>query len=201
MIAGLVATHGYWFVGLMVGLESMGIPVPGETALVTAALYAGTTHNLDIRLVLLVAAFGAIMGDNAGYWIGRRYGHDFLIRHRRLLRATPDRIMLGQYLFLRHGGKVVFFGRFIAVLRTLSALLAGVNLMPWRRFLVFNALGGVVWTAVFGIGAYAFGEQIEALEGPVAWLGIGVAIAAGLGGIWFARRHEAGLLRRAQEDR
>ena len=127
---------------------------PGETALVTAAVYAGATHNLNIAMVILAAITGAIVGDNIGFLVGRQFGYRLLLRHGSLFRLTTARIKLGQFLFLRHGGKMVFFGRFIAVLRALAALLAGVNCMAWPRFLIFNAAGGIVWAGGYGTLAY-----------------------------------------------
>jgi membrane protein DedA with SNARE-associated domain len=112
------------------------------------------------------------------------------MRHRAKLGLTTRRLKLGQYLFLRHGGKVVFFGRFVAVLRALAALLAGINCMDWRRFLLFNALGAIVWAGTYGIGAYAFGEK---LASALSSAGIALAIAAGAavaGGLVLARRYE-----------
>jgi len=199
MLTDLILTHGYWVVAAIVGLESMGIPLPGETTLVTAGIYAGTTHHLKIELVIAAAAVGAIAGDNLGFWIGRRFGYDFALRHSRLLRLTTARVTIGRYLFHRHGGKVVFFGRFLAGLRTLSALLAGINWMPWRRFLWFNVAGGIVWANVFGVSAYFFGRQLEDIRGPMSIVGLIVAIAAGAGGFWFARRYEAQLNAKAAQ--
>ena len=130
----LIATYGYWAVGVIVALESMGIPLPGETVLVLAALYAGGHHDLNIWGIIASAAIGAILGDNVGYLLGRELGYRLLRRYGRYVGLTDTRIKLGQYLFLRHGGKVVFFGRFIAVLRVLAAFLAGANRMDWRLF-------------------------------------------------------------------
>jgi len=189
----LVTTHGYWVVALIVGLESMGLPLPGETTLVTAAIYAATTDRLNIWIVIAAAAAGAIAGDAAGYWIGRAFGHRFLLRHGARLHMTPRRIKLGQYLFQRHGGKVVFFGRFFAVLRALAALLAGINYMDWRRFLFFNVSGGIVWAVVFGLSAYELGEQLEQLRRPAAVVVSILAILAAALGFWFVRRHETAL--------
>ena len=189
----LIAEHGYLLVSTIVALESMGLPLPGETTLITAAIFAGTTHRLDIRIVIAAAAAGAIAGDNLGYWLGHRFGHDLLIRHGRLVRIDASRIKLGEYLFARHGGKVVFFGRFVAVLRALAGLLAGVNGMQWERFLVFNALGGIVWAVVFGGAAYSLGEQVERLRAPFAFASLAAAALAFVGGAWFLRRHEATL--------
>jgi membrane protein DedA with SNARE-associated domain len=198
-LANLVALHGYWVVATVVALESMGLPMPGETMLVTAAIYAGTTHRLNIGLVLAAAAVGAILGDNVGYWLGREFGYRLLVRYGPLLRISTPRIKLGQYLFYRHGGKVVFFGRFIAILRAIAALLAGTNCMPWRRFLFFNATGGIVWAAAYGMAAYAAGEYIVRLKGQVAFTGLVLAVTAAVVAFRFVRRHEAALERKAEE--
>src|SRR3954471_19894482 len=141
-LPAVIAAHGYPIIAVIIGLESMGLPLPGETTLVTAAIYAGTTHGLEIGPVIAAAAFGAIAGDAAGFWIGRWCGHALIARHGHRIRLTPERLAAGQYPFNKHGGAVVFFGRFIALLRTLAALLAGLNGMEWRRFLMFNAAGG-----------------------------------------------------------
>jgi len=192
-LTDLIATHGYWFVGTVIALESMGLPLPGETVLVTAGIYAGTTHELDIAVLVAAAAIGATLGDNVGFWVGRRFGYRLLIRHGDRVGLTVRRIKLGQFIFERHGGTVVFFGRFIALLRVLAALLAGVNCMRWWRFLFFNAVGGVTWAAVFGLGAYAFGEQVHRLSTPMAFASFVVATLGALGAMWFVRRHEAAL--------
>jgi membrane protein DedA with SNARE-associated domain len=194
----LIASNGYWVVATVVALESMGIPVPGETTLVTAAIYAGTTRRLDIWLVIAAAAAGAIAGDNVGYLLGRRFGLRLLLRYGPLLRIGTPRIKLGRYLFYRHGGKVVFFGRFIAILRALAAILAGINCMAWRRFLFFNATGGVVWAAAYGLGAYEAGAYVETLSGKAGFLIAALAVVGIGAGLWFVRRHEAELERRAE---
>src|SRR6266702_3123079 len=139
----LVSAHGYWAVALIVGLESMGLPLPGETILVLAAIYAATEPSFNVWGVIAVAAFGAIVGDNAGYWLGLRYGYALLLRYGEHIGMFEARIKLGQYLYLKHGAKVVFLGRFVALLRILAAFLSGVNRMPWRAFLIANASGGM----------------------------------------------------------
>ncbi len=159
-VTQMIGQYGYGAVALAVGIESIGIPFPGETMLIAAAVYAGSTHQLSVTLVVVAAAAGAIMGDNIGFWIGREFGFRFLLRYGRYVRVTEPRIKLGQYLFLRHGGKVVFFGRFVAVLRALAAALAGTNRMSWLRFLAFNAAGGIAWATIYGFGAYLLGQQI-----------------------------------------
>ena len=142
--------------------------MPGETALVTAALYAGSTHQIGIASVVLVAAMAAIIGDNIGYLIGRSIGIRLVVRYGGYVRLNEPRLKVGQYLFLRHGGKIVFFGRFVAFLRTFAALLAGVNRMSWPHFLIMNALGGICWASLFGGGAYLFGEQMKRVPGRSA---------------------------------
>src|ERR1700722_6819925 len=148
----------------------MGLPAPVETALVSAALYAQRTQQLDISAVVLVAAAAAITGDNIGYLIGRSIGIRLVARYGRYVRLNEPRLKVGQYLFLRHGGKIVFFGRFVAFLRTYAALLAGINRMSWPHFLIMNALGGICWATLFGGGAYLFGAQMKRVAGPVSLL-------------------------------
>jgi len=193
----LLATYGYLAVFVFVGIESIGVPVPGETMLVTAAIYAGTTGRLSIFWVIVASAAGAIVGDNIGYLIGRTGGYRLLRRYGRYIRLEEDRLRLGQYLFHKHGPKVVFFGRFISVLRIFAAFLAGVNRMHWRLFLIFNAAGGIIWSTLYGVGAYRLGQQLLRLSGRIdlvlAIIGVGVIIAA----IVFLRRNEARLQREA----
>jgi membrane protein DedA with SNARE-associated domain len=176
----------------------MGIPVPGETALVTAALYAGSTHLIGITSVVLVAATAAIIGDNIGYLVGRSIGIRLVVRYGRRVGLNESRLKVGQYLFLRHGGKIVFFGRFIAFLRAFAALLAGINRMPWTHFLIMNALGGICWASLFGTGAYLFGEQLNRVAGPVRLLLLAAVIGLVAAGIFFFRRHEKELEQRAE---
>jgi membrane protein DedA with SNARE-associated domain len=149
----LVSVHGYWVVALIVGLESVGLPLPGETILVLAAIYAASEPSFNIWVLIVVAAFGAIIGDNVGYWLGSRYGYALLLRYGERIGMFEARIKLGQYLYLKHGAKVVFLGRFVALLRILAAFLAGLNRMPWRAFLTANATGGVIWAAVSVLAA------------------------------------------------
>jgi membrane protein DedA with SNARE-associated domain len=197
-LSHLVSHYGYAAIAGVVGLESMGVPLPGETMLVLSAVYAATHSDLNIAGVIGAAALGAIVGDNVGYWLGREFGYPLLLRYGSYVGLTETRIKLGQYLFLRHGGKVVFFGRFIAVLRVLAAFLAGVNRMEWKSFLFANAAGGVLWSLVYGFGAYMFGTALLHTARPVT---IALAIA-GLVIVFLAMRyvrsHELELERRAE---
>src|SRR5947209_9791585 len=186
----LLTTYGYWAVLVFVGIESVGIPFPGETMLLIAAIYAGTTHRLSIPLVIVAAASGAILGDNIGFWIGREGGYRLLRRYGRYIRLDERKLKLGQYLFRKHGGKVVFFGRFIAVLRAFAAFLAGVNHMRWPRFLLFNALGGIVWATLYGMGGYLLGNNIHRLTGTVGTITIILAVIIIIAFFVFLRRNE-----------
>ena len=138
----LLSVYGYWAVLVAVGIESTGIPFPGETTLLVAAVYAGSAHRLSIVGVIAAAAAGAILGDNLGFWVGREGGFRLLCRYGPYLRLDERQLKLGQYLFRQHGAKVVFLGRFVAVLRAWAAVLAGTNRMPWACFLPYNAAGG-----------------------------------------------------------
>jgi membrane protein DedA with SNARE-associated domain len=186
----LVSTHGYWFVALIVGLESVGLPLPGETALVLAAIYAASDPSFNIWVLIAVTAFGAIVGDNIGYWLGSRHGYALLLRYGDRIGMFEARIKLGQYLFLKHGAKVVFLGRFVALLRIVAAFLAGVNRMPWRAFLIANASGGIIWAAVFGIGGYFFGKLLLQLHHALAPIVFALALAAFFGCGYLIRRYE-----------
>lgn len=197
-VQDLIQAYGLWVVFGIVMLESMGLPLPGETALVTASLYSASTHQISILSVVIAAALAAIIGDNLGYLIGRSIGLRFLVKYGHHVGINERRLKLGQYLFHRHGGKIVFFGRFVAILRTLAALLAGANLMRWPQFLLMNALGGVFWAAVFGFGAYQLGEQMKRVAGPVGLLIFAVAVVLMVAGFIFFRRHEKELEERAE---
>jgi membrane protein DedA with SNARE-associated domain len=186
----LLATYGYLAVLLFVAIESTGIPFPGETLLLVAAIAAGTSHQLSIAWVIVAAAIGAILGDNLGFWAGREGGYRLLRRYGRYIRLNERRLKLGQYLFLKHGGKVVFFGRFVAVLRAWAAFLAGTNRMAWPRFLVFNAAGAIVWATLYGLGGYFLGDNIHRLVGPLGIVFLVLAVLLIIAGIVLVRRNE-----------
>ena len=131
----LISAYGVWLIAGMIALESVGVPVPGETVLVAAAIYAGSTHHLHIASVIGAGIVGAIVGNIVAFLVGRVYGYRLLRRYGSYLHLNKSRIKIGQYLFLRHGGKVVFFARFVAVLRSVAGILAGANRMPWPRSL------------------------------------------------------------------
>src|SRR5438309_6436042 len=147
-VSGLVASYGYVVLFFLVGLESLGLPLPGETALVTAAAFAALGH-LSIYVVVATAVAAAILGDNGGYWIGRTGGIAFVRRYGRFLHLSEAQLERTRGFFERHGPKTVFIGRFIALLRTWAAVLAGVARMPYATFLLYNALGGICWSVIF----------------------------------------------------
>jgi membrane protein DedA with SNARE-associated domain len=188
--AHLISHAGYSAIMLAICLESLGIPFPGEATLIAAAIYAGTTHGLNIALVITSAAAGAIIGGIIGFCIGRGFGFWLLTKYGGKIGMSERRIRLGQYLFMRYGGVVVFFGRFVALLRALASFLAGANRMSWLRFLVFNAAGGIVWATLYGVAAYFLGKEIHRVAGPIgAVLGV-VALVAIVACIVFLRRNE-----------
>lgn len=199
-IEGLFQTYGYTVIIIGIMLESMGLPLPGESLMIAAALYAATTHKLNIFLLVPLAAVGAIAGDQVGYFAGRWIGYRVLARWGRKLGITDERLELGRYLFSRYGGAVVFLGRFVAILRTFAALLAGANRMPWHSFLMWNALGGIGWTSLYGFGAYLLGDIAKRLSGPIG-LGIGVVGGAALlAAVIFVHRNENRLLEDARRQ-
>jgi membrane protein DedA with SNARE-associated domain len=168
-------------------IESFGIPFPGETMLLLASFYAGNSGKLAIPIVIACAAAGAIIGDNLGYLVGRTGGRALALRYGKFVRLTPQKLDYAQQFFEKHGDKTVFFGRFIAILRTWAAFLAGVNHMPWRKFLVFNAAGGILWATIYGILGYVGGlvlhdnfAAVERIARTIGWIGGGVIIGAAI---------------------
>jgi membrane protein DedA with SNARE-associated domain len=197
-ISDLIASYGYWAVFLLVGVESLGIPLPGETALITAGIYAGHTHRLSPWLIFLVAAAGAIIGDNIGYWIGEKGGYRLARRYGPRVRLDERKLKIARYLFDRHGGKVVFFGRFVSVLRAYAAFLAGTSKMRWRWFVVANASGGIIWAGIYTLAAYLAGNMLKQVSGILDWVLVGVAVVAIVAIVVLIRRQTDRLAARAE---
>ena len=188
-----IMTWGYLIVFLAIAIESTGIPFPGESTLIAAAVFAGTTGQLHIAGVIVAAALGAIIGDNLGYMVGYHGGYPLLRRFAKALRVDDAKLDLARDYFARHGDKTVFFGRFFALLRAWAALLAGVNRMPWRSFLFWNALGGAVWATVFGTLGYVLGNNLPLLGHVLKVIGVGGSIVLGVValaalGVWIWQR-------------
>ncbi len=193
-VSGLVASYGYAVLFLLVGLESLGIPLPGETALVTAAALAALGH-LSISAVIATAVGAAIIGDNGGYWIGREGGIALVRRYGRVLHLNESHLARAHSFFERHGPKTVFIGRFIALLRTWAAVLAGAAHMPYGTFMLYNALGAVCWSVIVGMLGY-----VERYMGQASLAGVLlVALVVGLafGWRWF-ETNRARLVERTQ---
>ncbi len=196
----MVREFGYPAIGLGVLVVSAGFPIPVGELLVAAAIYASQTHKLDIGVLVLVAAAGATAGGVVGFGIGQWGGARLLERYGRFVGFGAARVRLGQFLFRRHGGKIVFFIRFMPLLAPFGGVLAGMNRMPWRRFLVFDALGGVAWAAVMALGPYIFGEAFTAVGRPVGVAGIVALLVLAVVGARRMKRYEARLQAEADAD-
>ncbi len=193
-VSHLVETFGYPLLFLAVMAESSGVPIPGETALITAALLA-SRGKMHIELVIPIAAAGAIVGDNIGYLIGRKGGRWLLERPGRFRRQRRQALELGEPFFQRHGPKAVFFGRFILGLRVWASWLAGATRMRWRSFVFWNALGGICWATGVGLIAYFLGTAASNAIEAFGVYGLVAAVLAGVGARVAYKRHQ----RRMQE--
>lgn len=184
---------GYLVLALLIGGESAGVPLPGETALITAAVLA-SQGKLSLPLVIAVAAGAAIVGDNFGYLLGHQGARRLLQRPGRLAEARGRLLERGEAFFDRHGAKTVFFGRWLPLLRITAAWLAGTHRMPWPRFLVWNAAGGISWAVSVGLVAYLLGEAAFAVlhDFGIAALALVTVVLVGLV-VWVVlrRRREA----------
>jgi len=183
----LLIDYGLVLLFLLVAVESAGVPLPGETAMIAAAVLARPEHHIhSLASVIVVGAAGAIVGDNVGYALGRFGGRKLLARWSVTQRYAAKALPPSERFFKRHGAKAVFFGRFIALLRVTAAWLAGISHMPWWRFVAWNAAGGVVWAAGVSLLAYWAGKAVAeavnhyGLYGVVAALILGGLILLGL---------------------
>jgi membrane protein DedA with SNARE-associated domain len=174
---------GYPAVTLFIMIESSGIPFPGETMLLLASFFAATSHQLAIPIVIACAALGAIIGDNLGYLAGRTGGRALALRYGKYIFLKPHHLDYAGKFFEKHGDKTVFFGRFVAVLRAWAAFLAGVNHMQWRKFLIYNAAGGILWAIVYGTLGYVAGRflhdnfaAVEHIASTLGWIGVGIVV-------------------------
>jgi membrane protein DedA with SNARE-associated domain len=186
----LVHDYGLAILFLLIAMESAGVPLPGETALVAAGVLAAR-GDMDIVAVIVVAAVAAILGDNVGYWIGRLGGRKLLQRWGRLERHAARVLPWSERFFRRHGAKTIFLGRFIAVLRVTAAWMAGISHMHWWRFFLWNAAGGICWAALVGLVAYYAGRAAaDAISryGLFAGAAIVVVLVVGAVGYRFVRR-------------
>ena len=189
-MTGLVHHYGLIALFLVVMLESGGVPLPGETALVAAAIFA-SQGNLNIVEVIAVAAAAAIVGDNLGYWVGRTGGRKVLERFGPLRRWSERALPWAERFFERHGGKTIFLARFFSVLRVTAAWLAGISRMHWWMFFLWNAAGGIVWATLVGLVAFYSGHAAaDAIGRYGLWAGVGIVVVLALlvGGLHFWRK-------------
>jgi membrane-associated protein len=187
-VSHLVQVFGYPLLFLLVTAESSGVPVPGETGLITAAVLA-SAGKLQIELVLPLAAAAAIVGDNIGYAIGRKGGRWLLERPGRFQSQRKQVLLTGEPFFERHGPKAVFFGRFLLGLRVWASWLAGATRMPWRSFVFWNACGGIGWATAIGLLAYFLGHSAGNAIQAFGLYGLAAALVALVSGFWLHRRH------------
>ena len=177
-MTNFITHQGLPLLFLVIMIESFGVPLPGETALIAFGVLASRGHY-SITSVIAVAAAAAIVGDNLGYWLIGRLGGRALFRRWRWLNAYAERVLpRAERLMERHGGKTVFFGRFIAVLRYTAAWIAGLGQMTWWRFLFWNALGGICWAVAVGLLSYYGGQSLADAIARYGVYGAGVVIAA-----------------------
>src|SRR5579859_3261911 len=194
MLAALIDVHhlvkvaGYPLLVLIVMGESSGVPLPGETALITAAVLAGN-GELKIELVIPLAAGGAIVGDNLGYLFARKGGRWLLERPGRFQRQRREVLVIGEAFFERHGPKAVFFGRFILGLRTWASWLAGATRMPWHTFVLWNALGGICWATLYGLVIYYAGNSAKTALETFGIYGLVAALLAIVSAYLMGRRY------------
>jgi membrane protein DedA with SNARE-associated domain len=176
-MAEFVSNYGIWVVAAFIALESVGIPLPAEAALIAAGFFAARTQGLDIWSLITVAIVAAIVGEIVGFWIGRRFGHQLLMRYGTRLGMTEGRIRIGQWLFVRYGGRFVFIARFLPFLRNMAAVLAGTNSMAQGNFYFASGTAAAAWIICYGLAAYSFGEAFANVASPAA---VGLGLAAGL---------------------
>ena len=197
----LLHAYGYAAIFAIIALENVGLLVPGETVLISAAIFAADTRELNLLAIIMTAAAAAFGGSVGGFAIGRYGGLEILRRYGRQLHIDDRDLRLGRYLFDCYGGRVVFVARFVAFLRAIAGLLAGINQMAWARFLIFSALGALAWAATFGVSAYLLGKRLEALS-TSAGLAVGaLVLVAAVVGFQFLRHNRSRLQRAADESR
>ena len=187
---GTLRDWGYFAVAGFIFFEDFGVPLPGETMLIAAALYAGAGH-LNVFLVGIIAFVAAVAGDNVGYMIGRFGGRGLVERYGKWVLLTGDRLDRAEAFFEHHGGKVVSVARFVEGLRQLNGIIAGTMEMHWARFLTFNAIGAAVWVAVWTSVGYVAGDHVETVTHYFTYFAIGLAVvvAAAIG--WHLHRRRA----------
>ena len=188
-----ISIYGIWLVAAFIALESVGVPLPAEAALIGAGFFAARTHVLNIWFLIAAGTVAAILGDIVGFWIGRRFGYQLLDRYGPRLGLTEGRIGIAQWLFVRYGGRFVFIARFLPFLRNMAAVLAGTNSMAQQNFYFASGLAAVAWVMGYGLAAYSLGESFMISSPATVFLGL-TAISIILGVPALILRHEKRLL-------
>ncbi len=192
-IRDVIETWGYLLVFAGIAIESSGIPFPGETFLLVGAATAAGSNRLQIEWVILAAISGAILGDNLGYLAGKKLGRPLLKKIGPILHFSEKKQAYLESYFEKHGAKTVFTGRFIALLRAWAAFFAGMNGMPYRTFLIYNALGGICWAVTFGLLGFFFGSNLPLLEkwlGRFSYVALGIVIVGVVAFFIYRKRKE-----------
>ena len=179
-LRALLVHYGYWAVAGGLLLENAGVPVPGETILLLASFLAFSEHTLQLRWIIVVGTIAATVGDNLGFVLGYYGGRPLLEHYRRFFRIRAATIAQGERIFARYGAVTVFFARFVFGMRIITGPLAGVLRMPWRKFLLFNFLGAVLWVTVIAGAGYLAGRQWQRLVQDLKVFDIAVVVAAAL---------------------
>ncbi len=182
MLRGFFDQYGYWTVFFALLLENAGVPVPGETVLLFASFLAFDEQELKLRYIILVGIAAATLGDNIGYWLGRKGGRPLLDRYAHLFRIPNTLIQKGEALFAKRGPLAIFFARFVFGMRIIAGPLAGVLKMDWRKFTIFNFLGAALWVTVISVVGYEFGEEWEDLVRIMGRVNLVIGIIA----LWIA---------------
>jgi membrane protein DedA with SNARE-associated domain len=199
-LAQFVSIYGVWLVAGFIALESIGLPLPAEAALIAAAIFAARTHDLDIRSLIAASILAAILGNVAGFWIGRRFGYRLLTRYGGRLGLTEARLRIGQWLFMRYGGRFVFAARFLPFLRNMVAVLAGANRMAQHRFYFASSAAAVAWVLFYALAAFSLGGAFADLASPAAIVLSLVAVLIILAGPALIVRYEKRLLAKIEAE-
>jgi len=182
LLRGFFDQYGYWTVFVALLLENAGVPVPGETVLLFASFLAFDEQELRLRYIILVGIAAATIGDNIGYWIGRKGGRPLLERYTHLFRIPISVIEKGERVFAKHGSVTIFFARFVFGMRIIAGPMAGVLRMDWKKFSFFNFLGAALWVTVISVVGYKFGEEWEDLVHVMGRVNLVIGIIA----LWIA---------------
>jgi membrane protein DedA with SNARE-associated domain len=194
LLRNALVNYGYWAIAVALLLENAGIPAPGETILLMASFLAYSQDELRLPWIIVVATIAATIGDNLGFALGYYGGRPLVTRYQSFFRIRQSTLERGEQLFARYGAPTVFIARFVFGMRIIAGPLAGVLRMPWKKFMVFNFLGALVWVSVISAAGYLFGRHWDELEVYIKRFDVFIAVAAivAIAVIWWRRRREPG---------